>query len=132
MDIENENIIDDYNDAVPQDDINEEDDTMNNTNKEDEGDDHGIINFTKTLVDMSAMEKHSTTPFLTRFEKTRVIGARIQEINKGAPALVDTKGLRESKDIALKELAERKIPYIIRRPLPDGTFDDWKLAELRY
>jgi DNA-directed RNA polymerase I, II, and III subunit RPABC2 len=32
--------------------------------------------------------------------------------------------------IAEKELAERKIPFRIRRYLPDGTFEDWKVSEL--
>ncbi len=32
--------------------------------------------------------------------------------------------------IAMKELKERKIPLIIRRYLPDGSFEDWKLSEL--
>lgn len=32
--------------------------------------------------------------------------------------------------IAEKELAQRKIPFIIRRYLPDGTAEDWRVNEL--
>ena len=32
--------------------------------------------------------------------------------------------------IAMKELRERKIPMIIRRYLPDGSFEDWNIDEL--
>ena len=32
--------------------------------------------------------------------------------------------------IAAKELRERKIPIIIRRYLPDGSFEDWGIDEL--
>lgn len=32
--------------------------------------------------------------------------------------------------IAEKELNEKKIPFVIRRYLPDNTFEDWKVNEL--
>lgn len=32
--------------------------------------------------------------------------------------------------IAEKELAERKIPFIVRRYLPDHSYEDWKVSEL--
>jgi DNA-directed RNA polymerase I, II, and III subunit RPABC2 len=32
--------------------------------------------------------------------------------------------------IALKEFEEKKIPFIIRRPLPDGTSEYWRLSDL--
>ncbi len=33
-------------------------------------------------------------------------------------------------DIKEKELIENKIPFIIRRYLPDGSFEDWKVSDL--
>ncbi|PKI32912.1 hypothetical protein CRG98_046686 [Punica granatum] len=35
-----------------------------------------------------------------------------------------------TKYIAMKELRERKIPFIIRRHLPDGSYEDWGVDEL--
>lgn len=32
--------------------------------------------------------------------------------------------------IAMKELREKKIPFIIRRFLPDGSFEDWRIQDL--
>jgi DNA-directed RNA polymerase subunit K/omega len=32
--------------------------------------------------------------------------------------------------IAMKELKEKKIPFTIRRYLPDGSYEDWRLSEL--
>jgi DNA-directed RNA polymerase I, II, and III subunit RPABC2 len=32
--------------------------------------------------------------------------------------------------LAEKELREKKIPFIIRRYLPDGSYEDWKIDEL--
>ena len=33
-------------------------------------------------------------------------------------------------EIALKEYEQKKIPFIIRRPIPDGTCEYWKLKDL--
>ena len=30
----------------------------------------------------------------------------------------------------MKELKERKIPFTIRRYMPDGSYEDWKLSDL--
>lgn len=47
-----------------------------------------------------------------------------------APVMVDIEGETDPLKIALKELRERKIPIIIRRYLPDGSFEDWSIDEL--
>jgi DNA-directed RNA polymerase I, II, and III subunit RPABC2 len=72
-----------------------------------------------------------TLPFLTKYEKARIIGKRAMQISKGSPPLVEIGSLENPIDIARKELMERKIPYIIRRPLPDGSYEDWRVDELR-
>lgn len=35
-----------------------------------------------------------------------------------------------SPQIAQKELREKKIPFTIRRYLPDGSYEDWAVHEL--
>ena len=47
-----------------------------------------------------------------------------------APVLVPLDGETDALEIAVKELSQRKIPLIIRRYLPDGSFEDWSVAEL--
>lgn len=47
-----------------------------------------------------------------------------------APILVPLEGETDPLEIAIKELSQRKIPLIIRRYLPDGSFEDWKVSEL--
>jgi DNA-directed RNA polymerase subunit K/omega len=32
--------------------------------------------------------------------------------------------------IALKELEEKKIPFIIKRPLPNGVIEYWRISDL--
>jgi len=48
----------------------------------------------------------------------------------GAPIMVDHDGETDPLQIAMKELQQRKIPLIIRRYLPDGTYEDWTVSEL--
>ena len=74
---------------------------------------------------------HKTVPFLTKYEKTRVIGQRIQQLNNGAKVYVNVSDdIIDNNVIAEMELKEKKIPFIIRRPLPDNTFEYWNLQDL--
>ena len=75
-----------------------------------------------------------TTPFLTKYEKARIIGARALQISKNSPILIPTENLGGETDpivIAEMELREGKIPFIIRRYLPDGSYEDWPVKELK-
>ena len=47
-----------------------------------------------------------------------------------APILVPLDGETDALQIAIKELSQRKIPLVIRRYLPDGSFEDWSVSEL--
>lgn len=71
-----------------------------------------------------------TLPFLTKYEKARILGARALQISLGAPVMVDLTSETDALDIASKELKHRKIPITIRRYLPSGKFEDWNLDEL--
>ena len=74
---------------------------------------------------------HKTVPFLTKYEKTRVIGQRIQQLNNGGKVYVNVSDdIIDNNVIAEMELKEKKIPFIIRRPLPDNSFEYWKLQDL--
>ena len=74
---------------------------------------------------------HKTVPFLTKYEKTRVIGQRIQQLNNGAKVYINiSDNIIDNNVIAEIELKEKKIPFIIRRPLPDNSFEYWKLQDL--
>ncbi|KAF8308440.1 hypothetical protein DL93DRAFT_2159016 [Clavulina sp. PMI_390] len=65
-----------------------------------------------------------TTPYLTKYERARVLGTRALQISMNAPILVPPEGETDPLQIAIKELAQKKIPLIIRRYLPDGSFED--------
>ena len=70
---------------------------------------------------------------LVRFwrEKARVLGTRALQISMGAPVLVNPdENLSDPLEIAGLELKARKIPIVIRRYLPDGSWEDWAVDEL--
>ncbi|KXN88746.1 DNA-directed RNA polymerases I, II, and III subunit RPABC2 [Leucoagaricus sp. SymC.cos] len=71
-----------------------------------------------------------TTPYLTKYERARILGTRALQISMNAPVLVPLDGETDALQIAIKELSQRKIPLVIRRYLPDGSFEDWSVSEL--
>lgn len=74
---------------------------------------------------------HRTIPILTKYEKTRVLGERTKQINNGSKPFVDVQNdIIDGYLIAIKELEEKKIPFIIRRPLPSGGSEYWHLKDL--
>ncbi|OWF54618.1 DNA-directed RNA polymerases I, II, and III subunit RPABC2-like [Mizuhopecten yessoensis] len=75
-------------------------------------------------------EKRITTPYLTKYERARVLGTRALQIAMCAPVMVELEGETDPLLIAMKELKARKVPLIIRRYLPDGSFEDWAVDEL--
>jgi DNA-directed RNA polymerase I, II, and III subunit RPABC2 len=91
-----------------------------------------VMNYTDVIEKMLKREGKKTTPYLTKFEKARLIGARAQQISAGAIPMVSTQGMKDPVKIALKELHEKKLPIFIRRYLPNGTHEDWKIDELLF
>lgn len=74
---------------------------------------------------------HKTLPMLTKYEKTRILGQRAKQINDGAsPFIKVPEGVIDGYLIALKELEEKKIPFIIRRPLPNRGSEYWHIEDL--
>ena len=74
---------------------------------------------------------HKTLPFVTRYEKARVLGERAKQINAGAKPFIEiSDSLIDGYLIALKEFEQKKIPFIVRRPLPNGGSEYWKLRDL--
>lgn len=75
---------------------------------------------------------HQTLPFLTKYEKARILGERTQQLEKGAPTFLTELDTRiiNSGLIAKMELEQRRIPFIIQRPLPNGKCEFWPLKDL--
>lgn len=77
---------------------------------------------------------HRTIPVLTKYEKTRIIGMRAKQLNSGMPPMLPKEDIPETivdgYNIAKMELDAKVIPFIIRRPLPDGTSEYWRVSDL--
>ena len=69
-------------------------------------------------------------PYLTKFEKIRVLGARATQISEGAPSTVDITGLTDAMEIAKKELNEGKLPMVIERIYPDGSVVELRVMDM--
>ena len=96
--------------------------------------DSEVREFTKVVRNKDGLivdELHRTLPFLTKYEYTRVIGQRSKQLESGAIPFVQTSGnIMDNDAIARMELEQKKLPFIIRRPLPGGGFEYWKLEDL--
>jgi|LauGreSBDMM110SN_4_FD.fasta_scaffold24282_2 DNA-directed RNA polymerase I, II, and III subunit RPABC2 len=74
---------------------------------------------------------HKTVPFITRYEKARILGERARQLNSGARAMVDIDPtVMDGYLIAMKEFEEKKIPFIIKRPLPNGGCEYWRFSDM--
>jgi DNA-directed RNA polymerase subunit K/omega len=74
---------------------------------------------------------HKTVPFLTKYEKARILGQRAKQIECGAKPLVKVpENIIDSYVIAELELEQKAIPFIIRRPIPSGGSEYWNLKDL--
>jgi DNA-directed RNA polymerase subunit K/omega len=76
---------------------------------------------------------HKTIPFLTKYEKARILGQRSKQIECGAKPLVKVpENIIDSYLIAELELEQKAMPFIIRRPIPSGGSEYWNLKDLEY
>ena len=74
---------------------------------------------------------HKTLPFLTKYEKTRILGIRTKQLNEGAKPYIDVNStIIDGYIIAQLELEHKRLPFIIRRPIPNGGSELWKLQDL--
>lgn len=74
---------------------------------------------------------HTTLPFITKYERARILGERAKQLDGGAKPLVPIeKDVIDGYLIALKEFEQKKIPFIVKRPMPSGGCEYWKLKDL--
>jgi len=74
--------------------------------------------------------KRITLNRLTKYEKVRIIGIRAKQIMTGANILIKGIENRTPIEIAELELKHNMVPFKIKRRLPNGKFEIWKLSEL--
>lgn len=69
-------------------------------------------------------------PILTKYEKTKILSERTQQLSNGSVSfLKNPESYSTIFDIAQEELKQKKIPFILKRPVAN-KFEYWKLSDL--
>jgi DNA-directed RNA polymerase I, II, and III subunit RPABC2 len=93
-----------------------------------------ILAMTKVIRDKHGIiidDLHKTIPYLTKYERSRILGQRAKQINAGSPPFIKVpENVIDGYIIAEMELREKRIPFIIRRPLPNGGSEYWSIKDL--
>jgi DNA-directed RNA polymerase subunit K/omega len=74
-----------------------------------------------------------TRPQLNKYERTAIISLRAEQLSNGASTFIDSSELDDVKsvmDIAMMEFERKLIPFIIKRPISNNTFELWRLSDL--
>lgn len=90
-----------------------------------------IITYNDTIDDKKY--KKNSVRFITIYEKTSIFGLRKQQLVNGANTYLSKKELEDIsniEEIVQKEYELNKLPFMIRRTMPNGVKEYWKLEEL--
>lgn len=95
-----------------------------------------IEDYSETLAKTDS-SKHVTRNIMTKYEVTKVIGMRVEQLARGSPTLIDVEAEIGHEDpnhmlhkIAQLELEKKLIPFIIQRPLPNGEKEYWRIQDM--
>ena len=81
--------------------------------------------------DNKADMRHRSYPFLTIFEKTKLLGFRANQLAEGGRPFINVPAhVTDVIEIARIELEQKRLPFILKRTMPDGTFEYWRLSDL--
>lgn len=79
---------------------------------------------------LSSDTKSETTPYPPSLYAVNFYVFAFCACSMNAPPMVEPREETDPLKIAMMELKENKIPMIIRRYLPDGSYEDWAANEL--
>ena len=94
-----------------------------------------VLPVSRDTIQKELEKPRTTLPYFTKYEHTALVYTRAQQLADGAKPLVSLDGLLPSDpqfvyELAIKEIAEQKLPYIIHRRFPDGSSEYWNATEL--
>ncbi|GAB4861830.1 DNA-directed RNA polymerases II, IV and V subunit 6A [Ancistrocladus abbreviatus] len=117
-----------YDDEPPEPEIEEGEEEENDNQNEDANE--PLVEGEEKEEQEPKERPRKTSKYMTKYERARILGTRALQISMNAPVMVELEGETDPLEIAMKELRERKIPFTIRRYLPDGSYEDWGVDEL--
>lgn len=107
--------------------LDDEDDDL-----EDIEDDINIINPDEEINENLQVndEDRISRNILTKYEMVRLIGTRAKQISDGSKVFVKYDGVKSAIELAELEIKYKMLPLKIKRPLPNGKYEIWKISEL--
>lgn len=104
------------------DDDEDEDDYENSINENPENE----LNQNLQIPDNERISRN----ILTKYEVVRLIGTRAKQISDGSKVFVKFDGKKSALELAELELKHKMMPLKVKRQLPNGRYEIWKLSEL--
>jgi DNA-directed RNA polymerase I, II, and III subunit RPABC2 len=88
--------------------------------------------YQKTMVNLDKTK--ISKPIMTKYEFNQVISLRTNQLSLGGEPFIKNEGdIRTNMDfrrIALEEMKQGKLPYIVKRQLPNGKNEYYRLKDL--
>ena len=86
-------------------------------------------------VNESPKDTRITREFYSKYEFVALLSIRTEQISQGARPLVGIEGLKTSdprfvENVAKREIEQRKLPFLVRRQMPDKTAEFWSVQEM--
>jgi len=121
--------------------IEEEDNGLNIIEDDDDDDDeqdvqniliNDYVEFDDDDKEETKILEKKTFNYLTKYERCFILGIRIQQIMNNSPIFIDIKILNNVNpfNIAYEELLQKKLPFKVKRKLPNGNVEIWDLEDL--
>lgn len=82
------------------------------------------------------VSKYVSLPIMTKYEFSQIIGLRTLQLAKKAQIFVKLpddfkiETNMDLREIAIRELKENRLPYILVRNMPNGKKEYWPLSKL--
>jgi DNA-directed RNA polymerase I, II, and III subunit RPABC2 len=75
---------------------------------------------------------NKTKNILSKYERVKIIGLRSEQLQRGADPYVEVDTTKEfnPRQVAAEELRQKKLPFMIKRTMPDGSFEYWRLDDM--
>lgn len=84
------------------------------------------------IIDEHIVNKKKTFNFLTKYEKNYIMGIRINQIINGSPLFIEYDNTKPFNvfEIVKQELYQKRLPFKVKRKLPNGNVEIWSLKDL--
>jgi hypothetical protein len=131
---------DDYDDIEEIDEDEEPEEDGEDKESDDEGEEEDLLQIFQTESKGKLIKKENRRcfPFLTTFERVKVLGQRVDELNEGEDAKINLDDPLEFSgdrteviDIAKAELLLKRLTYSLKKVHPNGDYEIWQLNELK-